>query len=173
MAPGLPDVAIQYNITSPTIAALTLSSFLITFAFGVRFINLFIHYLVKISFTAAHHGAIVRDIWTYLGEQALNLAAIFILHKLEGPSYRQCFFIGFLLGVCILPNDRLTNRLSDSLYVIFTPHTDPILINLFASAGLAGSAPIAIGGGTVADLFSEGDRATAMAFYNFGPLLGM
>ena len=47
------------------------------------------------------------------------------------------------------------------------------LINLSASAGLAGSAPIAIGGGSVADLFSERERASAMALYTFGPLLGM
>ena len=51
--------------------------------------------------------------------------------------------------------------------------TGSIHINLFASAGLAGSAPLAIGGGSVADLFSERERATAMALYIFGPLLGM
>ena len=34
MAPGLPDFAIKYNITSPTILALTLSIFLLTFSLG-------------------------------------------------------------------------------------------------------------------------------------------
>ena len=41
-----------------------------------------------------------------------------------------------------------------------------------ALAGFSGSAPICIGGGTVADLFSERDRATAMAVWSLGPLIG-
>lgn len=40
------------------------------------------------------------------------------------------------------------------------------------AAGLSGGAPIAIGGGSVGDLFSERDRASAMAIYNLGPLIG-
>ena len=39
-------------------------------------------------------------------------------------------------------------------------------------AGFAGSAPIACGGGTISDLFSEKERASAMAIYTLGPLLG-
>lgn len=39
-------------------------------------------------------------------------------------------------------------------------------------AGWAGAAPIAIGGGSVGDLFSERDRAGAMALYSLGPLIG-
>lgn len=39
-------------------------------------------------------------------------------------------------------------------------------------AGFVGSAPVAIGGGTVSDLFAERERATAMAIYSLGPLLG-
>ena len=41
-----------------------------------------------------------------------------------------------------------------------------------AAAGLSGGAPIAIGGGSVGDLFAERDRASAMAMYNLGPLIG-
>lgn len=37
MAPGLPDVAKKFNITNPTIAALTLSIFLLSFAIGPLF----------------------------------------------------------------------------------------------------------------------------------------
>jgi len=37
MAPGLPDVAIKFNITNPTILALTLSIFLLSFAIGPLF----------------------------------------------------------------------------------------------------------------------------------------
>ncbi|KAF8558851.1 MFS general substrate transporter [Imleria badia] len=39
-------------------------------------------------------------------------------------------------------------------------------------SGLAGSAPIACGGGVISDLFAEKDRASAMALYCLGPLIG-
>ncbi|KAF9023683.1 MFS general substrate transporter [Hymenopellis radicata] len=39
-------------------------------------------------------------------------------------------------------------------------------------SGFAGSAPIACGGGTIGDLFSEKERASAMALYSLGPLVG-
>jgi len=35
MAPGLPEVAAKYGITSQTVLALTLSVFLLSFALGV------------------------------------------------------------------------------------------------------------------------------------------
>jgi MFS family permease len=37
MAPGLPDLAIKYGITDPTVTALTLSIFLLSFAIGPLF----------------------------------------------------------------------------------------------------------------------------------------
>ena len=40
------------------------------------------------------------------------------------------------------------------------------------TGGFFGSAPIACGGGAVSDLFSEKDRASAMAVYSLGPLIG-
>jgi MFS family permease len=43
---------------------------------------------------------------------------------------------------------------------------------IVCKAGLAGSAPIACGGGVIADLFVERERASAMALYSLGPLLG-
>ncbi|KIY70471.1 MFS general substrate transporter [Cylindrobasidium torrendii FP15055 ss-10] len=46
------------------------------------------------------------------------------------------------------------------------------LIGFRFLAGLSGSAPIACGAGTVGDLFSERDRASAMAMYTLGPLIG-
>jgi len=39
-------------------------------------------------------------------------------------------------------------------------------------AGFAGSASIACGGGVIADLFAERERASAMALYSLGPLMG-
>ncbi|KAI0352812.1 multidrug resistance protein 4 [Trametes cingulata] len=46
------------------------------------------------------------------------------------------------------------------------------LIGFRILSGFAGSAPIACGGGTISDLFSEKERASAMAIYSLGPLLG-
>ena len=74
--------------------------------------------------------------------------------------------------MCVLPNDGLTNRFSVFKCVYHILHTNPILVDLNPSAGFSGSAPIAIGGGSVSDLFSERDRASAMAIYTMGPLLG-
>jgi MFS family permease len=37
MAPGLPDVAVKFDITNPTVIALTLSIFLLTFSIGPLF----------------------------------------------------------------------------------------------------------------------------------------
>ena len=39
--------------------------------------------------------------------------------------------------------------------------------------GLAGAAPVSVGGGSVSDLFSERERAGAMAAFLFGPLMGI
>lgn len=64
---------------------------------------------------------------------------------------------GSLIGLRIL-GKYLQCPLSDSLTQV--------------AAGFVGSAPVAIGGGTVSDLFSERERATAMALYSLGPLLG-
>ena len=43
---------------------------------------------------------------------------------------------------------------------------------VYYTAGLAGSAPLAIGAGSIADLFSEESRAGAMGIFTLGPLLG-
>ena len=39
MAPGLPDLALKYDITNPTVLALTLSIFLLSFAIGPLFLS--------------------------------------------------------------------------------------------------------------------------------------
>lgn len=57
------------------------------------------------------------------------------------------------------------------MYVLVVQVKHKILANL--SAGFSGSAPIACGAGSVGDLFSARDRASAMAVYSLGPLMGM
>ncbi|KAJ7607772.1 hypothetical protein DFH06DRAFT_1149316 [Mycena polygramma] len=58
-----------------------------------------------------------------------------------------------------------------SLGCAFAPTSGTLLAFRFL-AGASGSAPLACGGGVIGDLFSERDRAAAMALYNLGPLIG-
>ncbi|KAJ7284448.1 major facilitator superfamily domain-containing protein [Mycena rebaudengoi] len=104
MAPGLPQIAVKYGITNPTVVALILSIFLVTFAFAV--------YHISNIFSAA-----------------------------------------FNFGCA------------------FSPSTGSLLA-FRALAGISGSTPVAIGDGSVADMFAPKDRAAAMAFYTMGPLIG-
>ncbi|KAI5119904.1 hypothetical protein M0805_003708 [Coniferiporia weirii] len=58
-----------------------------------------------------------------------------------------------------------------NLACAFSPNTGSLIAFRFM-AGLGGSAPVAIGGGVIGDMFAEQDRATAMAVFTLGPLLG-
>ncbi|CAA7264391.1 unnamed protein product [Cyclocybe aegerita] len=119
MAPGLPDLATKYGITNPTVVALTLSIFLLSFALG-----------------------------------PLVLAP---LSEMYGRTW--VLHIGNLISLAF------------SLGCAYAPTTGSFIAFRFLS-GFSGSAPVAIGGGSVSDLFSERERASAMALYSVGPLLG-
>ncbi|KAF8815165.1 MFS general substrate transporter [Phlegmacium glaucopus] len=119
MAPGLPDVGLIYHIDSPTVIALTLSAFLISFALGPLIL--------------APLSEMYGRTWV------LHIANIFTLVFSLGCAY--------------------------------SPTTGSLIAFRFL-AGFSGSAPIAIGGGSVSDLFAEKDRASAMALYTVGPLFG-
>ncbi|KAI0091946.1 multidrug resistance protein 4 [Irpex rosettiformis] len=119
MAPGLPEIALKYGITSETIISMVLSIFLLTFAFGPLFL--------------APLSEIYGRTW--------------ILH------------IGNLLFLVF------------NLICAYAPNTG-VLLGMRLICGFVGSAPIACGGGTISDLFSERDRASAMAIYSLGPLIG-
>lgn len=56
------------------------------------------------------------------------------------------------------------------MHPVYPVFANPKLISCLG--GFVGSAPIACGGGTISDLFSERDRASAMAVYSLGPLIG-
>ncbi|KZT65998.1 MFS general substrate transporter [Daedalea quercina L-15889] len=119
MAPGLPQIALHYDITNETVTALTLSIFLLTFAIGPLF--------------CGPLSEMYGRTWVY------HIANILFLAFNLGCAFSNT--IGTLLGFRVL-------------------------------AGFVGSAPIACGGGTVSDLFSEKDRASAMAVFSLGPLIG-
>lgn len=119
MAPGLPEVAEKYNVQSPTIIALTLVMFLLSFALA--------------PLVLAPISEMYGRTWVY------HIANLFSL--------------GFSLGCAFSP-------------------TVGALIGFRFLSGLSGAAPIALGGGSISDMFSEKDRASAMAIYSLGPLIG-
>jgi predicted MFS family arabinose efflux permease len=61
--------------------------------------------------------------------------------------------------------------LAFNLGCAFSPTAESLIAFRFL-AGWAGSAPIAVGGGNVSDLFVERERAAAMALFVLGPLIG-
>jgi MFS family permease len=68
-------------------------------------------------------------------------------------------------------------NISNIFFVIFTVacavSSDLSMLIVFRFfAGVAGSTPITIGGGTFGDLFSVEERGSAMAIWGIGPLLG-
>ncbi|KAF8225144.1 MFS general substrate transporter [Tricholoma matsutake] len=119
MAPGLPEIATKYGITSQTTVAMTLSIFLLSFAIGPLFL--------------APLSEMYGRTW--------------VLHICN------LFSTGFSLGCAFAP-------------------TTSSFIGLRFLSGFTGSAPIAIGGGSVGDCFAARDRASAMAIYSLGPLIG-
>ncbi|KAJ7588113.1 major facilitator superfamily domain-containing protein [Mycena floridula] len=93
------------------------------------------------------------------------------------------FLISFAIGPLFLaPLSEMYGRtwvlhIGNILSVIFNlgcafSPTTGVLIGMRFLTGFAGSAPIACGGGSIGDLFSERDRASAMSIYTLGPLMG-
>lgn len=93
------------------------------------------------------------------------------------------YILGYASGPLIIaPLSELYGRLllyhvTNILYVIFTvacalsPNLESLIVFRLLS-GMAGSAVLNIGGGTIADLFVQEERGTAMSVWTVGPLLG-
>ncbi|KAF2710442.1 MFS general substrate transporter [Pleomassaria siparia CBS 279.74] len=93
------------------------------------------------------------------------------------------YLLGFAIGPLIIaPMSELVGRyqvynVCNVLFVIFTiacavSSNMNMLIAFRFLAGCAGSSPVTIGGGTIADIFPREQRAGAMAVWAMGPLLG-
>lgn len=93
------------------------------------------------------------------------------------------FLLAYALGPLVLaPLSEIYGRtwvlhISNLVFLIFTiacavaPNTASLIIFRFI-AGLGGSAPLAIGAGSITDLFAEDGRAAAMGIFTLGPLIG-
>jgi multidrug resistance protein len=93
------------------------------------------------------------------------------------------YILGFAIGPLIIaPLSELYGRIKlynvcNLLFVIFNvacalSKSMGMLIAFRFLAGCAGSAPLTLGGGTIADMFPPQQRAGAMAIWSMGPLLG-
>jgi multidrug resistance protein len=103
-----------------------------------------------------------------------NLMATFVV---------SVYILGFAIGPLIIaPMSELYGRnilfsITNFLFVVFNigcalSNSMGMLIAFRLLAGCAGSAPLTLGGGTIADLFPPEQRAGAMAIWSMGPLLG-
>ncbi|KAF2176662.1 MFS general substrate transporter [Zopfia rhizophila CBS 207.26] len=106
--------------------------------------------------------------------ESSNLLAAFVV---------SVYVLGFAIGpLVIAPLSELYGRIPlyhvcNLLFIIFTiacaVSSDlNMLIAFRFLAGCAGSSPITIGGGTIADIMPREKRAGAMAIWGMGPLLG-
>jgi multidrug resistance protein len=93
------------------------------------------------------------------------------------------YILGFAIGPLIIaPMSELYGRnllynICNLLFVTFNigcalSTSMGMLIAFRLLAGCAGSAPLTLGGGTIADMFPAEQRAGAMAIWSLGPLLG-
>ncbi|RMZ91059.1 hypothetical protein DV736_g1697, partial [Chaetothyriales sp. CBS 134916] len=100
-----------------------------------------------------------------------------------GSFIVSIYILGYAIGPLVLaPMSELYGRLPiyhicNVLFLIWTmacalaPNVEALLVfRLFA--GIAGSCPITIGGGSVADVFVATERGAAMALFALGPLFG-
>ncbi|KAG0128968.1 major facilitator superfamily domain-containing protein [Tuber indicum] len=118
-APAAQEYAAEFGITSPTIASMTVSIFLIGFALGPLFMA---------PLSELFGRVIVIRVTTVL-------------------------FLIFSIA-CALAN-------STAQMMVFR-----------LLSGLAGSAPLALGGGILSDIWAPVDLVRAMAIFSIGPLLG-
>lgn len=100
-----------------------------------------------------------------------------------GSFVVSIYVLGYAIGpLVIAPMSEVYGRLPvyhicNVFFTIWTlacalaPNVGSLLVfRLFA--GLAGSCPITIGGGSIADTFSQSERGGAMALFALGPLFG-
>lgn len=93
------------------------------------------------------------------------------------------YLLGYSFGpLVIAPCSELYGRMivyntCNVLYMIFTiacavaPDMASLIVFRFF-AGIAGSSPLTIGAGSIADMFAQEKRGAAMAAWAIGPLIG-
>lgn len=104
-------------------------------------------------------------------------------NQLLGGFVVSVYVLGYAAGpLVIAPLSELYGRspvyhVGNLLFIIFTiacavSSNLNMLIGFRFLEGVAGSTPVTIGGGTIADLFVQEERGRAMSIWSMGPLLG-
>lgn len=110
-------------------------------------------------------------------------AELSITSSFEGALVLSIFVLAYAIGPLVLgPLSELYGRvivlqLSNLIYLFFNlgcglARTSAQIIAFRFLSGLGGSAPLAIGGGVLGDLFTAEQRGRAMSIYSLMPLLG-
>lgn len=106
-----------------------------------------------------------------------------ITNPFEGQIVLSIFVLAYAIGPMLLgPLSELYGRViisqsSNIVFLIFNTacgfaQTKQQLMAFRFLSGLGGSAPLAIGGGVLGDIFKPEERGKAMGLYAMGPLLG-
>lgn len=106
-----------------------------------------------------------------------------ITQSIVGSLTVSIYILGYAFGPLLLASmSELYGRLivyhtSNTVYLAFTVgcalSTNTAMFMVFRFiCGCAASSPMAIGGGTIADLYPPSERGKAMALFGLGPLLG-
>lgn len=115
----------------------------------------------------------VPDVMFEFKESSNTLAAFVV----------SVYILGFAIGPLIIaPMSELYGRkwiynICNLLFVVMSiicavSKNMGMLVAFRFLAGCCGAAPLTIGGGTIADMFPQQERAGAMALWSMGPLLG-
>lgn len=93
------------------------------------------------------------------------------------------YLIGYAFGpllaapACEVWGRAVVYQVTNALFLVFTiacavaPSFDSLIVFRFL-AGSAGSAPLVLGGGTIADMYPREQRGSKMAAFAMGPLIG-
>ncbi|SOV07935.1 uncharacterized protein UDID_07116 [Ustilago sp. UG-2017a] len=103
--------------------------------------------------------------------------------SVEQSMMLSTFVLAFAFGPMVLApltemfGCRIVLQTSNVMFIAFNlgcgaSQSSAQLMVLRFFAGLGGSAPLAVGGGTIADLFEPEERGSAMGLYSLAPLLG-
>jgi multidrug resistance protein len=112
---------------------------------------------------------VMRDFHSTNANLGSLVVSIYILGYAFGPL--------FIAPLSEIYGRTIVYHVTNVLYIVFTvacavSQSLGQLLGFRLLAGIMGSTPLTIGGGTNADMFRTEERGAAMAIWSIGPLLG-
>jgi len=157
MAPATPNISSEFGITSSAEAALVTSIFVL--AYGALSIPLPFR-----TFPAELTQSLQRWVHWYAAQRYISTPSHLSLQKVLGPLSEIYGRVRVIQG-------------SNVFFFVWNlvcgfSHTPAQIIVFRFLAGLGGSAPLAAGAGSLADIWRPEERGRAIAIYSLAPLLG-